>query len=110
MVIISRIAGATRIIPSRRSRIPPCPGTMEPESLTVKIRFILDSIRSPTCSIIAKMALIRMKNIAELAANMNELKKPITAAAKVPHIRPEMVLFGLIVGASFGPPKFLPPK
>ena len=73
-------------------------------------RFILDSIRSPICSITARMALIIMKKIVLPGANMKELRKPITQAAMMPQIRPEMVLLGLILGASLGPLKFLPPK
>ena len=110
MVIISSIAGATKITPSKRSKIPPWPGTIDPESFTSKVRFIFDSNKSPPCSIIAKIVLTVMKKIAELTENIKELKKPMTAAANVPQSRPEIVLFGLIVGANLGPPKFLPPK
>ena len=32
---------------SIRSNMPPCPGSIFPESLTFKVRFIIDSQRSP---------------------------------------------------------------
>ena len=41
------MAGIANIVLSKRSRIPPCPGIIFPESLTPRVRFMSDSIRSP---------------------------------------------------------------
>lgn len=41
------MAGIANIVLSKRSRIPPCPGIIFPESLTPKVRFISDSNKSP---------------------------------------------------------------
>ena len=41
--------GTEKIIESKRSRIPPCPSNILPESLTPASLFNDDSIKSPTC-------------------------------------------------------------
>ncbi len=109
MVIINKTTGDNSIIPSKRSRIPPCPGIIFPESFTPKILLNLDSNKSLNCSIIDKSADNKIKNKVP-PANINELRKPIIILAKIPPIKPDQVLFGLMVGAIFAPPNVLPAK
>ena len=109
ITINNKTTGATDIMPSSLSSTPPCPGIILPESLTPKILLNLDSNKSLNCSIIDKNADNKIKNKVP-PANINELRKPIIILAKIPPIKPDQVLCGLMVGAIFAPPNVLPAK
>ena len=99
--------GVAKRKPSNRSSAPPCPGIIDPESFTPARLFAQDSNRSPICDA------TETKSAAPIIGNMGSVAAiPKTAAAealpaKAP-IDPDHVFFGLIAGASFGPPTTLP--
>ena len=89
---------------------PPCPGMSALESLTLNSLFSRDSNRSPACETIERISatIPRPKVTASPEAAVNP--KPAAIAAIVPPMAPDQVLFGLIAGASFGPPIARPAK
>ena len=56
--------GVERSKPSNRSKIPPCPGKIFPESLMFKLLFIRLSTRSPKVPVITIISEITAQSIA----------------------------------------------
>jgi len=101
--------GATNTRPSRRSSTPPCPGIMLLESFTPNNLLIFDSRKSLICSINESKALMTTKK-KMLPLNIKPEITPMQQLAKTPPANPAQVLLGLMLGAIFGPPKYLPAK
>ena len=101
-------ADAANSNPSRRSNRPPCPGMIDPESFTPSRLFNPDSARSPICDTTdkpnaRKMATFRSRSFRKMESGADRM-----IAASTPPMAPDQVLFGLMAGASFGPPRVRP--
>ena len=108
--------GATRKCESNLSRIPPCPGIILPESFTPAFRLKKLSSKSPACPTTEQAAEINAIFQIEICAFASKIDIDGTALNKQkivieriihhtkPPIAPEIVLLGLILGASFLPP------
>ena len=78
------------------------------ESLAPKRRFSIDSNKSPACATAASRALPATSAPGLCSSTKKLVTYPTNAAATMPPPRPLQVFFGLILGASFGPPKARP--
>lgn len=90
---------------STLSRKPPWPGIKLLLSFTPKCLLNDDSIRSPICENIERIIVVIMRilySILIYPINFN-INAEITATT-IPDVEPDIVLPGLIDGASFGPP------
>ena len=109
ILVKSHTIGATKVKPSSLSSTPPCPGIIWLESFTPNILLTFDSKKSLICSITDKNPLITIKN-SILPGKINPETPPIKQLATTAPSKPAQVLLGLMLGAIFGPPKYLPAK
>src|SRR5690606_16437386 len=96
--------------PSSRSITPPWPGNSVLASFTAKRRLIADSKRSPNCAATMTRNAAAVCIGCQATPPANRTSWLATRPASVPPIAPDHVFFGLIDGASLGPPKARPAK
>ena len=102
-VVLSAIqknaAGAAKSMLSRRSSRPPCPGMIFPESFTPKLRFNIDSKRSPSCPRHPSSRAVAMQSIADNSVkNVALATKVPTRLPASPPREPSILFLGLTTG------------
>lgn len=90
--------GAVNIMASKRSKMPPWPGRMLPESLTCTERLNMDSTKSPHVPIVATIAAATMLKIMPAWKKKSPQKahiiQPATIVRMTPPTKPSMVFLG----------------
>src|SRR5699024_2238304 len=98
---------------SMRSKTPPCPGKIVPESLTPARRFSMDSNKSPNtdAKIVTKDSRTNKTSSIPVSCSLNKLM-PMTTTSPVasPPISPSTLLFGETLGDIFRLPNLRPTK
>ena len=97
-----------RKTPSNRSRKPPCPGKIFPESLTPTLRLNMDSTKSPKVPIVVTIkAIISQSNILK-SINIFEIIIDTIKAKNIPPNNPSHDFFGEILLNNLCFPKGIP--
>ena len=96
--------------PSNRSKKPPCPGRLLPESLISILRFKSDSTKSPYTP--PMMMIMQIPNHCQKVSvkKKNDIPYVMAAASKAPPITPSHDFLGEIRSKSFRLPKSDPAK
>ena len=93
-------AGMAKSILSKRSRMPPCPGSMCPESLMSRWRFIIDSVRSPKVPNTTTTSAMPIHCHAFMKEKKCSTTKALATVAKAPPMAPSHDFLGDIRGKS----------